>query len=542
VDVLGAGFEADEITWWENDGSQNFTEHIIDPAYGDARSVYAIDLDGDNDVDILGAASVAASVNWWENDGSQNFTKQTVGSGYNGAWHVYAIDLDGDGDIDVVTASISNYITWWENDGSENFTRHDISAAFSSARVAHAIDMDRDGDVDVLGASWAADDITWWENDGSENFTEHTIDGNFDGALHVSATDMDNDGDIDVLGVAYTGSDVTWWENDGSQNFTKHDINVNFLAPTSAFAVDLDGDGDVDVVGNSDGGGYGDVTWWENDGSQNFTQHTIASSVLGLHWIYPIDLDGDGDVDVTGTCAYSGDAVYWWESDLDPTVGVSMIAHYPPIVVPAGGSFTYTGILANNSNQSQTVDVWLMARRTNGSLYGPVKLFNNVPLNPYQTRVILNIRQNVAGAAPYGNYGYIAYCGDYPGVIIDRADFRCGVVPSPKAVFGGDWTLEGGWLEDYEYVETPRECALLRSHPNPFNAQTTITFEIPAGSQVSLEVFNTSGQRVATLLDGYTPAGYHQISWDASAYSSGIYFYRLTAGDFTRTKRMMLVK
>jgi hypothetical protein len=541
VDLLGAGFEASDIVWWENNGSQNFVKHTVDENYSSARSVYAIDLDDDGDVDILGAASGANEVTWWENDGSQSFTKHTIGS-YSGAWHVYAIDLDGDGDIDLVTASISGYITWWENDGSENFARHDISSSFSSARVVDAIDMDQDGDLDVLGVSWSADDITWWENDGSQNFTEHTIDGNFDGALHVHANDLDSDGDIDVLGLAYTGSDVTWWENDGSQNFTKHDINTNFLAPTSAYAVDLDADGDMDIVANSDGGGSGAVTWWENDGSQNFSEQTIAPTVNGLRWVCPTDLDNDGDIDVIATCAYSGDAVYWWESDLDPTVGVSMLPDNAPITVPAGQRFAYTGILANNTNQSQTVDVWIMARRTNGALYGPVKQFNNVPLNPGQTRVVKDIRQNVAGVAPYGNYDYIAYCGTYPSTVIDRANFRFGVIPSPLASFGGDWTLEGGWLEGHEYVNVPSEAALLSAYPNPFNAQTTISFEVPVESRVTLEVYNTMGQRVAALVDEYTAAGYYQMTWDASGYSSGIYFYKLTAGDFAQTRRMMLVK
>jgi len=59
---------------------------------------------------------------------------------------------------------------------------------------------------------------------------------------------------------------------------------------------------------------------------------------------------------------------------------------------------------------------------------------------------------------------------------------------------------------------------------------------------VRLEVYNTLGQKVATLVDSKQQAGYRTVIWDASDVSTGIYFYRLSAGDYTETKRMMLVK
>jgi len=139
-------------------------EHTIAGSFDGARSVYATDVDGDGDIDVLGAADIADDISWWENDGSESFTKHTVAGSFAGANHVYATDVDGDGDIDVLgAASDADDITWWENDGNESFTKHTIADSFDGPRSVYATDVDLDGDVDVLGAAFYAHDITWWE-------------------------------------------------------------------------------------------------------------------------------------------------------------------------------------------------------------------------------------------------------------------------------------------------------------------------------------------------------------------------------------------
>ncbi len=95
---------------------ESFTEHTIKGDFGGANSVYATDVDGDGDVDVLGAALDADDITWWENDGSESFTEHTIKGDFNGATSVYATDVDGDGDVDVLGAAyIANEITWWEN-------------------------------------------------------------------------------------------------------------------------------------------------------------------------------------------------------------------------------------------------------------------------------------------------------------------------------------------------------------------------------------------------------------------------------------------
>jgi len=88
----------------------------------------------------------------------------------------------------------------------------------------------------------------------------------------------------------------------------------------------------------------------------------------------------------------------------------------------------------------------------------------------------------------------------------------------------------------------PEDFSLSQNYPNPFNPTTNISFSLPNASNVTLEVFNLLGQRVTVLADGMYEAGQHIVTWDASKYSSGVYFYRLQAEGFVESKKMLLVK
>lgn len=90
--------------------------------------------------------------------------------------------------------------------------------------------------------------------------------------------------------------------------------------------------------------------------------------------------------------------------------------------------------------------------------------------------------------------------------------------------------------------EIPPSFALQQNYPNPFNPRTTIRFSIPDSRFTHLKVYNLLGEEVATLVSGVLSPGRYQVRWDAPNMPSGIYFYHLTAGDFSETKRMVLVK
>ena len=136
----------------------------------------------------------------------------------------------------------------------------------------------------------------------------HTISDSAHEARSVSAADIDGDGDMDVLA---GHNNIAWYENDGSESFTTHTISTS--AASSVYAVDLDGDGDMDVVGSS----AGSVGWYENDGSGNFATHTICNHYWhrGFRSVYALDVDRDGYMDVVAASSSPNNKIMWYEND-----------------------------------------------------------------------------------------------------------------------------------------------------------------------------------------------------------------------------------
>ncbi|OGG47088.1 MAG: hypothetical protein A3F84_14020 [Candidatus Handelsmanbacteria bacterium RIFCSPLOWO2_12_FULL_64_10] len=108
-------------------------------------------------------------------------------------------------------------------------------------------------------------------------------------------------------------------------------------------------------------------------------------------------------------------------------------------------------------------------------------------------------------------------------------------------------TLAGVRLEDARLLLTPSDFALSHNYPNPFNPATTIRYAIPQAERVTLRVYNLLGQQVASLVDARQEAGFYAIQWDGKdaqgrRAASGVYFYRMQAGKFVRTEKMLLLK
>ncbi|MEO8169127.1 MAG: T9SS type A sorting domain-containing protein, partial [bacterium] len=88
----------------------------------------------------------------------------------------------------------------------------------------------------------------------------------------------------------------------------------------------------------------------------------------------------------------------------------------------------------------------------------------------------------------------------------------------------------------------PQRFELSQNYPNPFNPATKIQYRLPFGADVNLTVYNTLGQQVATLVNGYRTAGSYEADFTGSNLASGVYYYTLRAGSFTQTKKMILTK
>ncbi|MFA4907790.1 MAG: T9SS type A sorting domain-containing protein, partial [archaeon] len=104
-------------------------------------------------------------------------------------------------------------------------------------------------------------------------------------------------------------------------------------------------------------------------------------------------------------------------------------------------------------------------------------------------------------------------------------------------VFGNQQTIS-------ELVKnlTPNTFRLAQNHPNPFNPMTTIRYQIPEATTVNLKIFDVLGNEVATLINETKPAGEYQIVFDGTNVPSGIYFYQLSTGRYSETRKMILMK
>ncbi len=354
TDVLSASATDNKIAWYENDGNvpPTFTEQVISINAINARSVFAIDVDGDGDTDVLSASSTDDKIAWYENDGNPDpsFTERVItedpgpGEGLaNQPYSVFALDVDGDGDIDVLSASRQDdKIAWYENDGSSDpsFTMRvitedpdgpgGIQGFADQPWSVFAIDVDGDGDIDVLSASFDDAKVAWYENDGGSppTFTGHVITTIGFQTVSVFAKDIDGDGDIDVISGSFPCCDLTWFESDGGSppTFTRR-IIADTGQTRSVFAADVDGDGDIDVLAPS--GANDKVAWYENDGGSppTLTERVITEDPDGSGGVegfadrpysaFAIDVDGDGDIDVI-SASFSDNKIAWYENMSPP--------------------------------------------------------------------------------------------------------------------------------------------------------------------------------------------------------------------------------
>ena len=118
------------------------------------------------------------------------------------------------------------------------------------------------------------------------------------------------------------------------------------------------------------------------------------------------------------------------------------------------------------------------------------------------------------------------------------------IVTSASSI-GGVWKLR---LKDINAsvlnpgLNIPLSCILNQNYPNPFNPTTMINYQLAVNTRVTLKVYDILGREVKTLVNERQTAGAHSVTFDASTLSSGVYFYRMQAGSYVNTKKLMVIK
>jgi hypothetical protein len=471
-------------------------------------------------------------------------------------------DLDHDGiDEIVITADNSDYHLYAiDGDGSDlpGFPIQFANAIGSNSSPTLA-DVDVDGDLEIVVGDRSGY-LHVLHHDG-QYLPNWPIDAGYSLQSCPTVVNLDDDPELEII-VGMNDSQVIIYEVDGSY-FPGWPQPTAYTVISSASVGDLDGDNELEVVV---GCNTGEVYGWNLDGTAvpgfplTDPTYTVYSSplledldydghlemVLGCNdtWIYCWDL---------GANTYNPDLLPWPQFRLDarntaaliiePEIEFVMYGLNPPIVIPPmGGNFEFFVSLMSSETYTLNFDAWVMVTLPDSTLYGPVLGPVDVVMPEGQTLERYRI-QEVPGSAPAGEYTYTGYVGYYPDYIWEEESFNF-----TKSITGaGDgwvsqWLNTGDPFEIQADPAPPADFTLLENYPNPFNLSTTISFALSGAGKINLSVYDISGRLVATLTNGWRGAGMHEVTFDASNLASGLYIYRIKAGDFTAVRKMVLMK
>lgn len=290
-----------------NDGSGTFGPDAVYPVSGEyAHSIFAADLDGDDDIDLATANWNSGDASVLLNNGDGTFTLDSVYVVGDGASRNAAADLDGDGDIDLATANHDpDNVAVLLNNGDGTFASASHYPAGGNPWSIFAADLDGDGDIDLAIENGWYGHLSVLLNNGDATFGPYVIYpvGGF--PCSVFPADLDGDGDLDLSTAKYWGEAIAVLMNNGDGTFASAVAYPVGDHPFSVFAADLNGDGDLDVACTNRRDN--NVSVLLNNGDGTFGPHEVYAVGADPFQIFSADLDGDGDLDLITANADSDD-------------------------------------------------------------------------------------------------------------------------------------------------------------------------------------------------------------------------------------------
>ena len=375
------------------------------------------------------------------------------------------------------------------------------------------VDIDNDGDLDLFvgkGGRWASESgkIRFYRNDGDKTNPNWTLVTKFYNSIDVGTNanptfcDIDADGDFDLfVGNGYaggSGGNVAFYRNDGTPDNPDWFCPVKFLASidvgdqSAPTFVDIDGDGDFDLFV---GGGYGRITFCRNIGTPQTAVWDLVSSYynkLDLGWKSTptfTDIDGDGDFDLF--IGNDRGEIYFYQNN----------------GTPAKAAWT------------------LITKQYADINFGWIDY-----VAPTFADIDGDGDDDLFVSEYHGNINFYRNNGDQqnPEWVWESCDFIN--------------SAEESTYVEHSTAATPQIFILYPNYPNPFNPTTVIKYYLPKSCRVKLEVFNTLGQKEATLVDGVQEPDNYQVTWNGADSPTGIYFYCLKTKGFSKTMKMTLMK
>jgi uncharacterized delta-60 repeat protein len=509
-------------------------------------------------------------------NGSGNGNDAAFSIAVDGLGNVYAAGYTNNGtDVDYLTIKYNSQgvLQWmqtYNGPGNEN-----------DQVVAIAVDLS--GNIYVTGFSWAgglkedyatikynSNGVQQWVQryDGPGSFYDEPISMAVDnlGNVYVTGFSYGSGTNNDFATIKYNTNGVIQWiqRYNGSENSDDH-----------AYSIALDNSHNVYVTGqiNGNNSNYQTIKYNSNGAFQWSQEYNGPRDSIDI--ATSVTVDNTGDIYVTGystginslfdyaTIKYNSNGIQQWVQRYNGTGNSDDMAN--SIDTDNSNNIYVTGGSTGSGNNMDMVTIkynssgaqqWL--QRFNGSSNNydfavtvKLDLFGNVYItgSSYETQYsdYTTIKYNSTGSQLWmKNY-------NGPGNNIDNAndlfiDSAANVYVTGKSV-GSNSNSDFATIKYSQTIgisqvstEIPSTFSLSQNYPNPFNPVTNIEFNIPKASIVRISVYDLQGREIETLVYQNLNAGSYKVDWDASKYSSGIYYYKITAGSFIETKKMVLVK
>jgi hypothetical protein len=419
-------------------------------------------------------------------------------------------DFDEDGHTDIAMANNGyDYFTYDVSillgTGDGTFTPAVNYTPGSSPRSVCTGDFDEDNHIDLAVANGGSDNVSILLGSGDGSFATAVNFGTGDSPFCVCAADFDEDGHIDLATANYNSDNVSILLGGGDGTFA---APVSYGTGDRSYSVcssDFDGDGHIDLaVANSNDDNIS-VLLGVGDGTFETTINYNAGD--GAISVCADDFDEDNSIDL---------AVANINSD-DVSIFINLTEHEVSVMLE-----TYMCFCRENgieiswklSEEVRSIDFLIYRERGGGGAFLPLEI-EVVRIDDVSYRLVDNTCE------PGESYRYRVDVSDDEG---------------RRTLFATESTT----------TEIP-VLTLSHNYPNPFNPVTIINFRIPGEQHVTLDIFDTSGRLVIRLVDSVHDAGSHETEWtgfneSGKAVSSGVYFYRLTAGKERITKKMLLMR
>lgn len=454
------------------------------------------------------------------NTGDTIFSKITTGSIVSDIFNSNSshwVDLNKDGYADLHVINFQQNDVYYINSGLPDFTFTKVDTSqflldgtqFSIVGVWSDYNNDRQSDL-FIGNGGTENDFIY-TNNGNLTFTKTTLNDSR-ATLGCSWGDFDNDGDLDLYISGFLNTKNRLYINSGAPLFIMNPVDTGIVSNDPSNSIgscwgDFDNDGDLDL-------------FVSNDGSNNFLYINTGQPNYGFTKVTTGSIVNDGGNSFG--CA-AGD--YNNDGQLDIYVPNRLNQQ----------NFLYR----NNGNNNNWITIKCSGTVSNRSAIG--------------TKVRIKAggvwqMQEIAAQTGYNSQNLWLHFGLGASSIIDsiRVEWINGLTHNftNEAVNRNITISESGVIIGLNQINTivPNDFELLQNYPNPFNPATTIKFRIAKQQTVELKIYDLTGKEVEILINRQLSPGTYESYWKASEYPSGIYFYRLSSGKFTETRKMILIK